>query len=86
MKTKGTFMLSEEYGEIGNDNGTGTATVVVDIDYLRKTFTVKPSSFENNPEFKFRNANECYATAELFMNAAALVNRELAPQTSPEQS
>lgn len=73
-------MLSEEYGE------NGTATIIVDIDYVRRMFTVKPASFENNPEFKFRNANECYATAELFMNAAALVNRELAPQTSPEQS
>ena len=82
MKTKGTFILSEDYEETGNDDSTGTTSVVVDIDYVRKTFTVKPCSFENNPEFKFKDLNECFAVASLFMSAMSLVERELASVTS----
>ena len=82
MKTKGTFILSEDYEETGNDDGIGTTSVVVDIDYLRKTFTVKPGSFENNPEFKFKDWNECFAVSSLFMSAVSLVQRELSPVTS----
>ena len=78
MKTKGTFILSEDYEETGNDDGIGTTSVVVDIDYLRKTFTVKPGSFENNPEFKFKDLNECFAVATLFTSAMSLVEREFA--------
>lgn len=82
MKTKGTFILSEDYEETGNDDGIGTTSVVVDIDYLRKTFTVKPGSFENNPEFKFKDLNECFAVASLFMSTMSLVEREFASVTS----
>lgn len=82
MKTKGTFILSEEYEETGNDDGIGTTSVVVDIDYLRKTFTIKPGSFENNPEFKFKDLNECFAVASLFMSTMSLVEREFASVTS----
>jgi hypothetical protein len=78
MKTKGTFILSEDYEKTGKDDGIWTTSVIVDIDYLRKTFTIKPDSFENDPEFKFKDSNECFAVASLFMSAMSLVEREFA--------
>lgn len=82
MKTKGTFILSEDYEKTGNDDGIWTTSVIVEIDYLRKTFTVKPDSFENDPEFKFKDLNECFAVASLFMMSMSLVEREFASVTS----
>ena len=78
MKTKGTFILTEGFG---GDEG-GSISVVVDIDYLRKTFTVKPSAYEYFPDFKFKYIDECFAMAELFNKIPLLIDDELSPTTS----
>lgn len=80
MKMRATYVLTEEYVETWNDDSTGTVSAIVDIDYMRKTFTVRPASFDNNLDFKFRHPNECYAMAELFIRIAALMDEELPPQ------
>ena len=83
MKTKGTFILSEDYEETGNDDGIGTTSGCCGHRLSQEdVYLLKPGSFENNPEFKFKDWNECFAVSSLFMSAVSLVQRELAPQTS----